>query len=238
MRVVVLGSGVVGVTSAYYLARAGHEVTVIDREAGPALETSFANAGQISPGYASPWAAPGRAAEGDQVDVRETRAAGHPPRRHSMSVAVDVADAAQLHARRVMRSTRAAWCAWPNTAATACKRCAPKPAFSTKAAPAARCRCSAPSSNSMARAKDIAVLRRGERAVRIAHAGRAAHARAGAGRGVAQADRRPAPAERRNRRLPDVHHAPRRHGRRTGREVPLQHADRAHSRWPATASPA
>lgn len=59
MRVVVLGSGVVGVTSAYYLARAGHEVTVVDREAGPALETSFANAGQISPGYAAPWAAPG-----------------------------------------------------------------------------------------------------------------------------------------------------------------------------------
>ncbi|OTP67643.1 D-amino acid dehydrogenase [Caballeronia sordidicola] len=59
MQVVILGSGVVGVTSAYYLARAGHDVTVIDREAGPALETSFANAGQISPGYASPWAAPG-----------------------------------------------------------------------------------------------------------------------------------------------------------------------------------
>ncbi|MGU7844094.1 FAD-dependent oxidoreductase, partial [Burkholderia sp. AW33-5] len=52
MRVVILGSGVMGVASAYYLARAGHEVTVIDREAGPALETSFANAGQISPGYA------------------------------------------------------------------------------------------------------------------------------------------------------------------------------------------
>jgi D-amino-acid dehydrogenase len=59
MRVLVLGSGVVGVTSAYYLAKAGHEVTVIDRESGPALETSFANAGQISPGYAAPWAAPG-----------------------------------------------------------------------------------------------------------------------------------------------------------------------------------
>jgi D-amino-acid dehydrogenase len=59
MRVVVLGSGVVGIASAWYLARAGHEVTVIDREAGPALETSFANAGQISPGYAAPWAAPG-----------------------------------------------------------------------------------------------------------------------------------------------------------------------------------
>ena len=59
MRVVILGSGVIGVTSAYYLARAGHEVTVLDRQPGPALDTSFANAGQISPGYASPWAAPG-----------------------------------------------------------------------------------------------------------------------------------------------------------------------------------
>jgi D-amino-acid dehydrogenase len=59
MRVVILGSGVIGVTSAYYLAKAGHEVTVIDRQPAPALETSFANAGQISPGYASPWAAPG-----------------------------------------------------------------------------------------------------------------------------------------------------------------------------------
>ncbi|TXI01209.1 MAG: D-amino acid dehydrogenase [Pseudorhodobacter sp.] len=59
MRVIVLGAGVIGVTSAYYLAKEGHEVTVIDRQPGPALETSFANAGEISPGYASPWAAPG-----------------------------------------------------------------------------------------------------------------------------------------------------------------------------------
>ena len=59
MRVVVLGAGVVGVASAYYLAEAGHEVVLIDRQPGPALETSFANAGEISPGYASPWAAPG-----------------------------------------------------------------------------------------------------------------------------------------------------------------------------------
>jgi D-amino-acid dehydrogenase len=59
MKTVILGAGVVGVTSAYYLAKAGHEVTVIDRQPGPALETSFGNAGEISPGYASPWAAPG-----------------------------------------------------------------------------------------------------------------------------------------------------------------------------------
>ena len=59
MRILVLGSGVIGVCSAWYLAHAGHEVTVVDRQAEPALETSHANAGQISPGYASPWAAPG-----------------------------------------------------------------------------------------------------------------------------------------------------------------------------------
>lgn len=59
MKIVVLGAGVIGVTSAWYLAKAGHEVTVIDRQPGPSLETSFANAGEISPGYSSPWAAPG-----------------------------------------------------------------------------------------------------------------------------------------------------------------------------------
>ena len=59
MRVLVLGSGVVGVTSAWYLARAGHEVTVLDRQPAPGMETSFANAGQVSPGYSAPWAAPG-----------------------------------------------------------------------------------------------------------------------------------------------------------------------------------
>lgn len=59
MKVSVLGSGVIGVSTAYYLARAGHEVTVIERCSGAALETSYANAGEISPGYAAPWAAPG-----------------------------------------------------------------------------------------------------------------------------------------------------------------------------------
>ena len=59
MQVLVLGSGVIGITSAWYLARAGHQVSVIDRQPGAGLETSFANAGMISPGYSSPWAAPG-----------------------------------------------------------------------------------------------------------------------------------------------------------------------------------
>ncbi|MGP1716684.1 MAG: D-amino acid dehydrogenase [Methylophilus sp.] len=59
MRVLVLGSGVIGVTSAYYLALKGFDVTVIDRQPTVGMETSFANAGQISPGYAAPWAGPG-----------------------------------------------------------------------------------------------------------------------------------------------------------------------------------
>ena len=59
MKVIVMGAGVIGVTTAYYLAKSGCEVSVIDRQPGAGLETSFANAGEISPGYASPWAGPG-----------------------------------------------------------------------------------------------------------------------------------------------------------------------------------
>jgi D-amino-acid dehydrogenase len=59
MKVLVLGSGVIGVTTAYQLALAGHDVTVLDRQATAGLETSFANAGEVSPGYSAPWAGPG-----------------------------------------------------------------------------------------------------------------------------------------------------------------------------------
>jgi D-amino-acid dehydrogenase len=59
MHVLILGGGVVGVTSAWYLVRAGHRVTVLDRQPAAGMETSFANAGQVSPGYSAPWAGPG-----------------------------------------------------------------------------------------------------------------------------------------------------------------------------------
>jgi len=59
MKVLVLGSGVIGVSAAYQLALAGHEVVVVDRQPAPAMETSFANAGEVSPGYSAPWAGPG-----------------------------------------------------------------------------------------------------------------------------------------------------------------------------------
>jgi D-amino-acid dehydrogenase len=59
LKVLMLGAGVVGTACAHYLSRCGHEVTVIDRQPGPALETSFGNAGGVCPGFAGPWAAPG-----------------------------------------------------------------------------------------------------------------------------------------------------------------------------------
>lgn len=59
MKVIVLGGGVIGVTTAWYLAKSGASVTVLERQDGAAQETSFGNAGQVSPGYSTPWAAPG-----------------------------------------------------------------------------------------------------------------------------------------------------------------------------------
>lgn len=59
MRVLVLGAGVIGVSSAWYLRQCGHEVMVVDRQPGAGLETSFANGGQISVSQSEPWAAPG-----------------------------------------------------------------------------------------------------------------------------------------------------------------------------------
>ncbi len=59
MKIAILGAGLIGVTSAWYLRQAGHDVRVIDRRDGPGLETSFANGGQISADHAAPWAGPG-----------------------------------------------------------------------------------------------------------------------------------------------------------------------------------
>src|SRR5688572_732611 len=59
MHIAVLGGGIIGVSTAWYLAQRGARVTVIDRQPGPAMETSYGNAGQVSPGYSTPWAAPG-----------------------------------------------------------------------------------------------------------------------------------------------------------------------------------
>ena len=63
MRIAVIGAGIVGVTTAFELARDGHQVTVFERRASVAEESSFANAGVVAPGYITPWAAPGMPAK-------------------------------------------------------------------------------------------------------------------------------------------------------------------------------
>ena len=59
VKTLVLGAGVVGVTTAYFLAKAGHEVTILDERDGVGLEASAGNAGIIAPGHAFAWASPG-----------------------------------------------------------------------------------------------------------------------------------------------------------------------------------
>ena len=56
MKIIILGAGIIGVSTAWHLLELGHEVTVVDRQADAAMETSFANAGQISVSYCEPWA--------------------------------------------------------------------------------------------------------------------------------------------------------------------------------------
>jgi len=56
MNIIVLGAGIIGISTAWHLAERGHQVTVVERQSGAALETSFANAGQISVSYCEPWA--------------------------------------------------------------------------------------------------------------------------------------------------------------------------------------
>ena len=97
MRVLVLGGGVIGVSVAYYLVEAGHEVELIERRGAAAMETSFANAGEVSPGYSAPWAGPGRADQGDPLDADAAQPAGHLAAARPGHVALGRDDAGQLH---------------------------------------------------------------------------------------------------------------------------------------------
>jgi D-amino-acid dehydrogenase len=115
MRVVILGSGVVGVTSAWYLSQAGHDVTVIDRESGPALETSAANAGQISRVCGTV------AAPGVPLKAIKWMFQRHAP----LAISLDGTQFQLKWMWQMLRNcdtttwrTKGAWCAWRNTAAT------------------------------------------------------------------------------------------------------------------------
>ena len=152
MKILVLGSGVIGVTTAYYLAEAGHEVTVLDRQPGPALETSFANAGEVSPGYASPWAAPGIPLKAMKWLLMRHGPLVDAPGPRPAHVGVADQDAAQLHVG-ALRHQQGAHGAdrriQPRPAARAARDDAASPMTS---AARARCSCSAPRSSSTASA--------------------------------------------------------------------------------------
>ena len=75
MKVIVLGAGIVGTASAWFLQKAGHDVTVIERQPGAAQETSFANGGQISVSHAEPWANPLRTTQSPEMAGPGRRAA-------------------------------------------------------------------------------------------------------------------------------------------------------------------
>jgi D-amino-acid dehydrogenase len=149
MRIAVLGSGVVGTTTAYYLAKAGHEVTVLDRQKGPALETSFGNAGEISPGYASPWAAPGIPQKAIKwLLMRHAPLILRPAFDREM---LELADQAMLgnctaerYAINKARMVRLA----EYSRDTPDRRCGPRPASPTTSACRARCSCSGRRSSS------------------------------------------------------------------------------------------
>ena len=80
MKVLVMGGGVIGATAAYELAGDGHQVTLIERQSGVALETSFANAGEVSPGYSAPWAGPGVPIKADRKSTRLNSSHSSPSR--------------------------------------------------------------------------------------------------------------------------------------------------------------
>jgi hypothetical protein len=220
MKVVVLGAGVIGVTSAWYLAKAGHEVTVIDRQPAPALETSFANAGEISPGYASPWAAPGIPIKALKWMFME----------HAPLIIQPRMDWAKLSwmARMLMNCTADGLCGeqvahgpaggifarLPDGAAR------PRPGFPMTNARRARCSCSAPKSRWRRR-------KRTSRSCRPTACRSRCWTPTPAWRpnrawlAPPQDRRRPAPAGRRDRRLLQVHHTVWPRWPSGGRDLPL-----------------
>ena len=126
MKVIVLGSGVIGVTTAYYLARAGHEVTVVDRQAEPRQETSSPTPARSRPAIPRP--GPARhAGESDQMAADAARAAGDLAQLDTVMWWWMLKLLRNCTAERYAINKEPDDSGLPNTAATACVRCAPRP---------------------------------------------------------------------------------------------------------------
>ena len=139
MNVMVLGAGLLGVTSAYFLRQQGHDVTVVDRQATPAAETSFANGGQISVSHAEPWANPSAPLKVLQVDDEGRRAAAVSRARRHASMALDARRSCANARRRARGTTSSRSCGSAPTAARCCSSCAATSASTTTSARRASC---------------------------------------------------------------------------------------------------
>ena len=208
MKVMVLGGGVIGVTTAYYLARAGargHGGRPPERRrAGNQLR-------QRRRGVARLFGALGRArraAQGDPVDADAAQPAGDLAAARPGHVALGRAMLAQLHRRALCSSTRAAWCRSPSTAATACSELRADTGIALRRAHAGHAAAVPHAEAARRHGQGHRGAQGLRRALRGARPRRLRRGRAGAGAACArQVRRRAAPARRRDRRLPQVHAA-------------------------------
>ena len=237
MKVLVLGSGVIGTSIAYYAAKAGHEVTVVDRQPGPALETSFGNAGEVSPGYSSPWAGPGMPAKAIQWMLMT----------HSPLVIWPMLDPKMWRwgLQMLANCTERAY-------ALNKSRMVPIAEYSRDCLKALRAETGIDYDDRAlgtlqlfrtqkqldGTAKDIEILKQYGVPYRSARPRRLRQGRAGAGADAGKVRRRAAPAGRRDRRLLHVHEPAGRDGAGAGRELHVRHAPSTALPPRADASPA
>ena len=206
MQVLILGSGVIGTTIAYYLAKAGHEVTVLDRQRGAGAGNQLCQCGR---GVARLLGAVGRARACRSRPIKWLLMRHSPlvikPMLDPAMWRWGLRDAVQLHRMRATSSTRAAWCGWPSTAATACSSCAPTPASATTSARSARCSCSARRSSSTARPRTSRSCKAYGVPYQLLDREGCVQYEPALAAVQRQVRRRPAPAGRRDRRLLQVH---------------------------------
>ena len=208
---------------AYYLAKAGHEVTVIDRQPGPALETSFANAGEVSPGYSSPWAAPGIPLKAMKWLLM----------RHAPLIVRPAIDRAMLGwmfemlrnctSARYAVNKSAHGAASPSTAATGCIELRAETGIAYDERSQGTLQLFRTQKQLDGVAKDVEVLKQVGVPFEVLDAAGCIAAEPALGVGARQDRRRAAPAQRRDRRLLHVHQPPRRARRRARRHLPLRH---------------
>ena len=221
MKVLVLGTGVIGVTAAYELAGAGHEVIVIDRQDGPGLETSFANAGEVSPGYSAPWAGPGVPLKAIKWLPMHHRPLVIRPALDCSADPLGAGDAAQLH-DSALRDQQGRMVRLAEYSRDCLRDLRAQTGIGYDERMQGTLQLFRTQKQFDGSAVDIAVLERYGVDLRAARPRRLHPPRAGARACARQVRRRPAPARRRDRRLLQVHAHAGHAGRAARRRVSLR----------------